>query len=159
MTWNGLVLRLMPSSMPLSELPNESEYGLHLIRFIVFTPFVDFVNKDQIENTYAIRQKRSWFSMIFVNYEECTGCGVCMESCEFDAILLQNDKATIDQEKCEGCQACIEACPPRVIKKKNDRLSINYADCIACFCCQEACPSAAISTRSSLIIRLLRKCT
>ena len=49
--------------------------------------------------------------MIFVNYEDCTGCGACMDACEFNAILLQNDKATIDQEQCEGCQACIEACP------------------------------------------------
>ncbi len=49
--------------------------------------------------------------MLFVNYEDCSGCGACIEACEFDAIFLQNDKATIDQERCEGCQACVEACP------------------------------------------------
>jgi len=49
--------------------------------------------------------------MIFVNYEECTGCGACISACEFEAIFIQNDKATIDQDHCEGCRACIEACP------------------------------------------------
>ena len=48
--------------------------------------------------------------MIMVNYEDCNGCGDCLETCTFNAILLQNDKATIDQERCEGCLACIEAC-------------------------------------------------
>ena len=49
--------------------------------------------------------------MIFVNYEDCTGCGACIDPCEFNAIFIQNDKATIDQDRCEGCGACIEACP------------------------------------------------
>jgi Fe-S-cluster-containing hydrogenase component 2 len=53
--------------------------------------------------------------MIFVNYEDCNGCGACLPACNYDAILLQNDKATIDQECCEGCQDCFEACPTGAI--------------------------------------------
>jgi NAD-dependent dihydropyrimidine dehydrogenase PreA subunit len=49
--------------------------------------------------------------MIFVNYEDCNGCGDCVSACQFGAILLQNNVAIIDQDICEGCQACIEACP------------------------------------------------
>jgi len=53
--------------------------------------------------------------MIFVKYEDCSGCGVCLDACTFDAILLQNEIATIDQDLCEGCQACIEVCPQGAI--------------------------------------------
>jgi ferredoxin len=53
--------------------------------------------------------------MIFVNYEDCNGCGTCIEACEYDAIFLQNDKATIDQERCKGCQICMDACPSGAI--------------------------------------------
>jgi len=49
--------------------------------------------------------------MIFVNYEDCNGCGDCVSACQFGAILLQNNVAIIDQDLCEECQACIEACP------------------------------------------------
>jgi NAD-dependent dihydropyrimidine dehydrogenase PreA subunit len=49
--------------------------------------------------------------MIFVAYEDCNGCGACLDSCTVGAIIIQNNKATIDQALCDGCQACIEACP------------------------------------------------
>ena len=53
--------------------------------------------------------------MIFVNYKDCNGCGVCLDACTFDAILLQNEKATIDQDLCDGCRVCIETCPQGAI--------------------------------------------
>lgn len=53
--------------------------------------------------------------MILVEYEDCNGCGVCLDTCTFGAIILQNNKATIDQDLCEGCQACIEVCPQGAI--------------------------------------------
>jgi Fe-S-cluster-containing hydrogenase component 2 len=49
--------------------------------------------------------------MILVNYEDCNGCGDCVEICPCDAIFLQNETAIIDQENCEGCQVCIDTCP------------------------------------------------
>jgi Fe-S-cluster-containing hydrogenase component 2 len=53
--------------------------------------------------------------MILVEYENCNGCGICLDTCTFGAIILQNNKATIDQDLCEGCQACIEVCPQGAI--------------------------------------------
>jgi Fe-S-cluster-containing hydrogenase component 2 len=49
--------------------------------------------------------------MILVNYEDCRGCGDCLDVCSLGAIHLQNEKATIDQDLCEECCACIETCP------------------------------------------------
>lgn len=45
-----------------------------------------------------------------VNSVTCTGCGVCVENCDFDAIEL-NKKAKIIPEKCSGCAMCIAVCP------------------------------------------------
>jgi ferredoxin len=50
-------------------------------------------------------------AMILVNYEDCKGCGDCVDACPVSAIFLKNDTVFIDQELCEGCQACVDACP------------------------------------------------
>lgn len=42
---------------------------------------------------------------------ECVGCGVCIESCPSNAIIIRNDKAFIDQGKCKGCTSCLYSCP------------------------------------------------
>lgn len=46
----------------------------------------------------------------------CIACKKCEKVCEFDAIKVENNIATIDPEKCTNCGACIAACPVGVIK-------------------------------------------
>ena len=46
---------------------------------------------------------------IFVLKDKCTGCGLCVDSCPFDAIDMVDGKAIIN-EKCTMCGACIETC-------------------------------------------------
>ena len=45
--------------------------------------------------------------------DQCVGCGICVENCNFDAISLHNGKAEINQDKCEGCAMCIAVCPSK----------------------------------------------
>ncbi|AGB41013.1 dihydroorotate dehydrogenase family protein [Halobacteroides halobius DSM 5150] len=46
-----------------------------------------------------------------VNYESCTGCGLCVTSCVYNAIKLnEENKAVIDEKKCEGCGLCVTRC-------------------------------------------------
>lgn len=45
----------------------------------------------------------------------CTGCGVCVDSCEAGAITIVNDKAKIDHGICQGCALCIAVCPEEAI--------------------------------------------
>jgi len=42
--------------------------------------------------------------------KKCTGCGVCIKSCNVKAISIVDGKAKIDKEKCEGCAMCIAVC-------------------------------------------------
>jgi uncharacterized protein (DUF362 family)/NAD-dependent dihydropyrimidine dehydrogenase PreA subunit len=57
----------------------------------------------------------------------CTSCGMCVESCPVDAMMLTPSGATID-----------------------------HGRCIRCFCCHEICPEKVVELRGSLAYRLLR---
>ena len=46
----------------------------------------------------------------------CIGCGLCVKQCEFGAVTLENNIATIDGEKCQGCGKCAEKCPKKIIQ-------------------------------------------
>ncbi len=52
----------------------------------------------------------------FKNRDCCTGCGVCADVCQFDAIEIVDGKANFDYEKCQGCADCIPACPQNCLK-------------------------------------------
>ncbi len=47
--------------------------------------------------------------------DSCIGCGICVDTCLIDAIVLDNLKAQIDPELCCGCLMCVEKCPTNSI--------------------------------------------
>jgi len=47
----------------------------------------------------------------------CLGLGSCFKACEYDAIVITEDRlAIIIPEKCTGCTMCVPACPKNLIK-------------------------------------------
>jgi electron transfer flavoprotein alpha subunit len=51
---------------------------------------------------------------IVVKVETCTGCETCVESCPFDAIVMKEGKAFIN-EYCNACMTCLSVCPEGAI--------------------------------------------
>jgi uncharacterized protein len=50
-------------------------------------------------------------SQPFIQRDNCTGCGDCVDNCAFDAIHLDKENiAEIDYDKCSGCGQCIAVC-------------------------------------------------
>jgi len=49
-----------------------------------------------------------------VDSEKCSGCGICAENCNENAIKI-NGKAVIDVEKCVNCAMCISFCSENAI--------------------------------------------
>ncbi len=55
--------------------------------------------------------------MIRVSSDLCRGCGLCIESCPQQAILIFSATAHIIQERCNQCRRCVEVCPQGAIKE------------------------------------------
>lgn len=56
-----------------------------------------------------------------VDEEACTGCGICVDVCPYEARVL-NEKtkiAEVNEALCTGCGACIAACPSNASIHKN----------------------------------------
>lgn len=49
----------------------------------------------------------------YVDPEICTGCGICISVCPYDARQIDERRkiATVTEAACEGCGACVSACP------------------------------------------------
>lgn len=54
--------------------------------------------------------------------EECTGCGVCIDTCNFKAISLDdaNEKVVVNLKKCMGCGLCEDVCPIKAITLRRE---------------------------------------
>ncbi len=63
-------------------------------------------------------------SEIEVNKDLCSGCGVCVAVCPFDATRLEKSDeglvAVIDDLKCKRCGLCVTACPAGAITIKDN---------------------------------------
>jgi len=77
----------------------------------------------------AMRSRRfcgDWFNfylrkaeyVAMPNYDKCTGCGECVQRCQFSAITYSPylEKAIFDMKKCAGCGLCRTACEQGAIK-------------------------------------------
>lgn len=68
---------------------------------------------------------------ITVRTEKCSGCGACIASCPFSAIITEGGRAFIT-EYCQLCRACLSACPEGAIIEEGDaeaaKLSSSRAD-------------------------------
>lgn len=51
-----------------------------------------------------------------VNAQACTGCGECIEPCQFGAIQMVEGKAKVNPFKCEGCKVCVTFCPAQAVE-------------------------------------------
>lgn len=51
-----------------------------------------------------------------VDDNKCIKCGVCMTSCVYDALSINDKKLNIDVDKCFGCGLCVTRCPKNALK-------------------------------------------
>jgi|WetSurMetagenome_2_1015567.scaffolds.fasta_scaffold01060_5 Na+-translocating ferredoxin:NAD+ oxidoreductase subunit B len=49
-----------------------------------------------------------------VDQDTCTGCGVCIERCQMDAIAI-DETARVDSNRCIGCGLCVPTCPEEAV--------------------------------------------
>ena len=58
-----------------------------------------------------------------VDKEICSGCGLCISACAYDARKMDEKKhvAIVEEVLCQGCGACASACPSGACELKNFR--------------------------------------
>jgi heterodisulfide reductase subunit A len=49
----------------------------------------------------------------------CTGCGMCVAVCPYDALALKDGKVEVNEVLCEGCGTCTATCLRSAIQVKN----------------------------------------
>jgi NAD-dependent dihydropyrimidine dehydrogenase PreA subunit len=53
-----------------------------------------------------------------INQDECSGCGICVDTCPDHVLELVDDKAEIiNEDDCTGCASCMEECPMGAIEE------------------------------------------
>ena len=54
--------------------------------------------------------------IVMMNEDECSGCGVCIDRCQMDALSLDGAMLVRNAERCIGCGLCISVCPTEALK-------------------------------------------
>jgi heterodisulfide reductase subunit A len=54
-----------------------------------------------------------------VNGNLCTGCGMCVDVCPYEALTLKDGKADVNEVLCEGCGTCAATCLRAAIQTRN----------------------------------------
>lgn len=94
-----------------------------------------------------------------VDYDKCTGCGMCSEACPQNiigrvtrgkqgAIVLCSNRNPVKTRViktckvgCIKCEACVRACPVQCITMKDGVPVVDYAVCTSCGTCVDKCPT------------------
>ena len=53
-----------------------------------------------------------------LNSETCSGCGVCVDRCQMDALALSGEKVVLTESQCIGCGLCVTTCPTQSLSLK-----------------------------------------
>ena len=97
----------------------------------------------------------------------CLGFGDCSRACPFDALSISEDGLPeVDLDKCTGCGVCVEACPRNLIvmRPRSEEVVVACSSlgtarevkkvckvgCVACGLCVKVCPVDAITMESNL---------
>lgn len=59
--------------------------------------------------------------------EKCKGCSICVKSCPFSAIDMENKIAVIG-DACTGCGVCVDECPFDAIEKTEDNVKKDLSE-------------------------------
>ncbi|HIJ59876.1 MAG TPA: electron transfer flavoprotein subunit alpha [Nitrospirae bacterium] len=64
--------------------------------------------------------------LIIIEQDKCIGCAVCIESCPYSAIVMTDEKASIN-EYCQLCRACLNVCPEGAIVERTETSDIQVS--------------------------------
>jgi len=60
--------------------------------------------------------------MPWVDKDKCSGCGICVEECPVDTILMENEVAEINMDDCIHCGKCHDICPEEAVRHDSEKI-------------------------------------
>ncbi len=60
--------------------------------------------------------------MPWVDKDMCIGCGVCVEECPVDAIVMEDEVAEIYMDDCIHCGRCHDACDQQAVRHDSEKI-------------------------------------
>ena len=60
--------------------------------------------------------------MPWIKQDDCVGCGICVEQCPQNTILMRDGKAYIDMANCIRCGQCHEICPQEAVRHDSEKI-------------------------------------
>lgn len=118
-TYRGGVEFLTPEEAK-QWLEHVNQKGMVHTFFTFGTPYIGGICNCETPTCMAIRNRVDYgIEMLFkgeyvamVNHNTCTGCGNCIERCQFGALKMEPtmNQATVDMMKCFGCGLCQTGC-------------------------------------------------
>ena len=61
--------------------------------------------------------------MPWINKNDCTGCGSCVEACPVNTIVVNEGKGEIEMEACIHCGICHNICPENAVRHDSEKIS------------------------------------
>ena len=82
---------------------------------------------------YTTQSTSAYYGMDIatVDHARCTGCEICISTCQFDAINQSEAGKIVIDSDCEGCAACAFVCPVNAISMSARKGGDQYVSSIA----------------------------
>ncbi|MBD3253456.1 MAG: hydrogenase iron-sulfur subunit [Candidatus Lokiarchaeota archaeon] len=65
-----------------------------------------------LSNDYLLEESTG----VEINEEKCGLCGLCVQCCPFNSLVIEKEKIHVDKFKCKGCGTCVSICPTNAIE-------------------------------------------
>jgi ferredoxin len=100
----------------------EDEGAIHTV-WTFITPFIGAICNCDPSGCLAVNFTRRGLPLYFpgegkaaVDAARCTGCGACVDVCQFSALSLGvQERVSIDAARCHGCGICRRRCPEEAL--------------------------------------------
>jgi ferredoxin len=60
--------------------------------------------------------------MPWIDKGMCVGCGICVEECPVDAIVMEDELAEIDMNDCIHCGRCHDVCDEEAVRHDSEKV-------------------------------------
>ncbi len=99
----------------------EEEGAIHTV-WTFITPFIGGICNCDPSGCLAVNYARRGLPLYFpgeskaaVDATLCSGCGACVDVCQFSALALVDAQAAVDAARCHGCGICRRRCPQEAL--------------------------------------------